>query len=276
MENLNLSQLLDAVLPLSRDAGEKILKIYETKFSVETKDDDSPLTAADMAAHHCLVKGLEALTPAYPIISEESATLPFSERSQWQTYWLIDPLDGTREFVKRNGEFTVNVALIHKHTSVLGVVYVPVTKQCYYAAEGLGAFKLEDASQLEDRTSHLPIQTRTPAPEKAMVAGSRSHPSKELAAYLEKLNDYDIMSVGSSLKFCLVAEGKADIYPRLGPTSEWDTGAAQCVLEQAGGQVTDLNGKTLAYNTKDNILNPSFLASGDTGQDWTQYAKPIE
>ena len=269
MQNLNLSRLLDSVIPLSRIAGEQILKIYDTKFEVETKDDNSPLTAADMAAHHCLLKGLKALNPVYPIISEESAALPFAERSQWSTYWLIDPLDGTREFVKRNGEFTVNVALIHQHKPVLGVVYVPVTQDCYYAAVGIGSFKQKGEAEPAS------IRTRQPAPVRVMVAGSRSHPSQQLAAYLDKLKDYDIMSVGSSLKFCLVAEGKADIYPRLGPTSEWDTGAAQCVLEQAGGQVTDLHGQTLTYNSKDNILNPSFLASGDTSRDWTRYVETL-
>lgn len=263
---LNYNELLETVIDIAELAGRRILEIYHTDFEVEHKEDKSPLTAADMAAHEIILQGLKALTPDMPFLSEESALIPFQERSQWRQYWLVDPLDGTREFVKRNGEFTVNIALIDNHQPILGVIYVPVTGVTYYAAAGVGAFK-----QLPQQLAY-PIHVRTRPTNQLIVAGSRSHASPSLQAFIEKLElPVELVSIGSSLKSCLVAEGHADLYPRFGPTSEWDTAAAQCVVEQAGGYLTDVNLNPLYYNTKESLLNPHFLVFGDASCDWTVY-----
>jgi 3'(2'), 5'-bisphosphate nucleotidase len=249
---MNPCSYLDDARILARQAGEKILEIYNTEFSVEEKDDKSPLTAADMASHNTIVAGLTALTPDIPVLSEESAKIPYQERASWDTYWLIDPLDGTREFIKRNGEFTVNIALIHDGVPVLGVVHVPVSGVTYAACEGKGAIKETPGA------GEQPISIRKLPDGPVAVVGSRSHQGDSLKAFLDKLGDHEIISMGSSLKICLVAEGAADVYPRLGLTSEWDTAAAHCVVEQAGGSLTDLEMNRLRYNTKDSLLNPFF------------------
>jgi 3'(2'), 5'-bisphosphate nucleotidase len=263
------SRFLKSVVALSREAGRRILKIYHSDFRVGFKDDRSPLTAADLAAHHCLVEGLNRLRPVYPVLSEESGNVSVEDRRAWETYWLIDPLDGTREFIKRNGEFTVNVALVHQGRAVLGVVYAPVLDVCYFASEHCGAFK-----QVDDGDCQV-IEVCMRSPEKPRVVGSRSHRTLELETYLTRLGGCDLVSVGSSLKFCLVADGSADLYPRLGLTSEWDTAAAQCIVEAAGGRVTDLSGHTLEYNGRSTLLNPYFLAFGDSSRDWVRYAEGI-
>lgn len=264
--NNELAGLLEPVAELALLAGEKILAVYNSdEFSVEEKADKSPLTAADLASHHAIVDGLSALTPAIPILSEESASLPYAERSVWQRYWLVDPLDGTREFIKRNGEFTVNIALVDAGIPVLSVVYVPVTGVSYLACKGQGAFKQETGGERQT------IKVRRLGAGPLMVVGSRSHRGDSLNAFLEKLGDHEMVGMGSSLKLCLVAEGVADIYPRLGPTSEWDTAAAQCVVEQAGGYVTDMNMQPLRYNTKDSLLNPFFFVFGDDSRNWSTY-----
>lgn len=252
-----------AVIGIARHAGEAIMAVYGRDFEVQHKADASPLTAADLAAHRCIVDGLHALTPGIPVLSEESAQLPWDERRTWERYWLVDPLDGTREFVKRNGEFTVNIALIDRHHSVMGVVLAPVTGNLYYASLDAGAF-----AQMGDSPQPVSIRTR-PAISPLIVAGSRSHGSDRQAALLAGIGDYQTVPMGSSLKFCLIASGQADLYLRAGLTSEWDTAAAQCVLEQAGGAVTQLDGTPLRYNTKDSLLNPEFLAVGDTHIDWS-------
>ena len=261
--------LLDPVVKLATEAAQAILSIYAADFTVSDKDDTSPLTEADLAAHHVLVNGLSALTPDWPILSEEGegGRPDFAERSRWARYWLIDPLDGTKEFIKRNGEFTVNVALIDDHRPVLGVVHVPATGVDSAASVGRGACKAEAAGGAVHAITVRPC----PVGQRVVAVASRSHQSPEVAAYLERLGPCDLTSMGSSLKICLVAEGKADIYPRLGPTSEWDTAAAQAVLEVAGGQLTDLAGAPMRYNTKADILNPYFLAFGDAGRDWGAY-----
>jgi len=261
----NPSELLNDVIDLATDAGERILKIYQTDFDVTHKEDDSPLTAADMAAHNAIIAGLSILTPELPVLSEESATIPFEERKKWHTYWLVDPLDGTREFIKRNGEFTVNIALIDNHESILGVIYTPVSGLTYYAARDHGAYK-----RIKDGEASR-IHTRKKVPGRTTVAGSRSHRGDSLNAFLARIGEHDIISMGSSLKICLVAEGAADVYPRLGLTSEWDTAAAHCVVEQAGGSLTDLEMKRLRYNTKDSLLNPFFFVFGDDSRDWSEY-----
>ncbi|HET7221963.1 MAG TPA: 3'(2'),5'-bisphosphate nucleotidase CysQ [Rhodanobacteraceae bacterium] len=247
---------------LARRAGAAILEVYAGSFAVETKNDDSPLTAADMASHRLIVNGLRELTPDIPVLSEESKGIDWNVRRAWERYWLVDPLDGTREFVKRNGEFTVNIALIENHVPVLGVVLIPVTGELYYGITGEGAF-LETAPGAMPQ----PIATRLAA-SIPIVAGSRSHANERQMAMLEKLGYHRLVSVGSSIKFCMVARGDADLYLRLGPTSEWDTAAAQCVLEQAGGAVVDLQGEALRYNAKESLLNPEFLALGDRSVDW--------
>jgi len=261
----SLRDWLQPVTEIAKEAGERILEIYGTDFAVEHKDDRSPLTAADLAANQTIVSRLAELTPEIPILSEESATVPFEERKHWHCYWLIDPLDGTREFVKRNGEFTVNIALIKEHRPVMGIVYVPVSGLTYYACSGAGAYK-RHPGQDDQR-----IQARKLTNGPVVVAGSRSHRGDSLNRFLENIGDYEIISMGSSLKICLVAEGTADIYARLGPTSEWDTAAAQCVVEEAGGFVTELTMQPLPYNTKESILNPQFLVFGDDGRDWSKY-----
>ena len=263
--NLIDQKLLDSVMTVAAAAAQEILAVYDTDFGVRRKEDHSPLTEADMAAHHCIVDGLGCLDPAWPVITEESAKLPFAERAQWRDYWLVDPLDGTREFVKRNGEFTVNIALISEHDPVLGVVLVPVTGDCYFAARGLGAFKREGAGKAQV------IQVRKRPADHLVVAGSRSHGTPSTADFIQRLGRTELIAIGSSLKSCLVAEGRADVYPRFGPTSEWDTAAAQCIVEEAGGQLTDQALEPLRYNTKDSLLNPSFLAFGDAAEDWRKY-----
>lgn len=259
---MNLPELLEPVTALSREAGRAILSVYETDFDVTHKDDDSPLTRADLASHRTLVAGLRNLGPELPIISEESGLPPFDERAAWERYWLIDPLDGTREFVNRNGEFTVNVALIHDHRPVFGVVHVPVTGRTYRGCEGHGAERLDADGGIE------PIRVASASRSPVRVVGSRSHRGDSLNRFLEQVGDVELHPVGSSLKFCYVAEGSADIYPRLGPTSEWDTAAAQAVVEQAGGKVVRLDGSPLGYNTKDDILNPHFLVIGPRDREW--------
>jgi 3'(2'), 5'-bisphosphate nucleotidase len=261
---LDLEPLLDAVRKIAEQAAGKILEVYESEFAIALKDDRSPLTQADLASHKTICEALQQLTPDIPILSEESKSLPYSVRSQWGRYWLVDPLDGTKEFIKRNGEFTVNIALIEGHEVALGVVYVPVTGVCYFAARGVGAFKREPGGGSVKR-----IQTRKVNPRSFAVCGSRSHGSEAVQELIRKLpGEVEFISQGSSLKLCLVAEGRADIYPRFGLTSEWDTAASQCVVEQAGGIVTDVNFRPVTYNAKDDILNPYFLVIGDASYGW--------
>jgi 3'(2'), 5'-bisphosphate nucleotidase len=257
-----MKSLIDPVVTLAIDAGREILEVYSSDFEVQSKDDDSPLTQADLAAHHCIVAGLEALTPDIPIISEESELPDFEERSQWDRYWIIDPLDGTKEFVNRNGEFTVNIALIDKQKPVFGVVHVPVQDKTYWGCEGLGAERRDSSGNVES------IQVSTSSSDPVRVVGSRSHRGASLDAYLDKLGGYNMIPMGSSLKFCVIAEGGADLYPRLGLTSEWDTAAAQAVVEQAGGSVVTLDGKPMKYNAKADILNPYFFVTGAADRDW--------
>jgi len=258
---MNLKELIDPIANLAVDAGRAILEVYATDFDVQSKDDESPLTQADLASHRCIAAGLEALTPDIPIISEEEGLPSFEERGQWQRYWLIDPLDGTKEFVNRNGEFTVNIALIDSNRPIFGVVHVPVQDKTYIGCEGVGA-------ELRDGDSTHAIRVAETSGQPLRIVGSRSHRGSSLDAFLEKVGESEMIPMGSSLKFCVVAEGRADIYPRLGPTSEWDTAAAQAVVEQAGGKVLELDGKPLSYNAKEDILNPWFVVIGAADKDW--------
>jgi 3'(2'), 5'-bisphosphate nucleotidase len=261
----DMEELLEHAITLARDAASRILDIYRRDFDIETKEDRSPLTEADLAAHNALLAGFDMLTPDLPVLSEESASIPFAERSSWSRYWLIDPLDGTKEFIKRNGEFTVNIALIQDGEPVLGVVQVPVSGVVYYAARGQGAWKQVPGSEPER------IHVRKLGDGPVRVAGSRSHAGGLLADYLKNLGDHELLRMGSALKSCLVAEGVADLYPRLGPTSEWDTAAAHCVVLEAGGHLTDTRMRPLRYNTKESLLNPHFFVFGDDSRDWSRY-----
>jgi len=254
-------ELLPDVVKLARAAGRRILEIYAAGFEITQKDDKSPLTAADLASHKLIMAGLERLVPQWPRLSEEGAEISFSERRQWQTHWLIDPLDGTREFVQRTGEFTVNIALIHEQRPVLGVVHVPAQDLSYFAAQGAGAWKQQAEGAFDA------IYTRR-APAMLQVLASRSHRSERDAKLLAKLPEHAEINAGSALKFGLVAEGQADFYPRLGPTSEWDTAAGQCVVEQAGGVVAGTDFQPLRYNTKESLLNPDFYVFGDPLYHW--------
>jgi 3'(2'), 5'-bisphosphate nucleotidase len=259
---MELQQFIEPVVELAIRAGNAILEVYATDFDVQEKADSSPLTQADMASHCCIEAGLNALTPDIPVLSEESGMPEFAERSQWTRYWLVDPLDGTKEFVNRNGEFTVNIALIENSRPVFGVVHVPVKDKTYFGCAGYGAeLRSPDGGAVK-----IKVADKTAEP--ARVVGSRSHRGTSLDGFLDSLGEYEMLPMGSSLKFCLVAEGAADIYPRLGPTSEWDTAAAQAVVEQAGGSVITLDGKPLSYNSKAEILNPHFLVVGPEDRDW--------
>lgn len=257
------SSLLPQVLAIARDAGREIMRIYRSAdFQVEVKADNSPLTAADRAAHQAIAAGLARLTPALPLWSEESATVPWETRRHWREFWLVDPLDGTREFIKRNGEFTVNIALVREQVPVLGVVYAPALERAYAGSTGGGAWRSDGDEPPR------PIHVRAVAGGPVRVAGSRSHRGDSLDGFLRRVGPHEMVSMGSSLKFCLVAGGEADVYPRLGPTSAWDTAAGQAVLEAAGGGVTDLDGVGLRYNAVPAVLNPHFLATGGPGPDW--------
>jgi len=268
INDIRLKELVNPVCEIAKQAGAQIMKIYAEGFEIEEKKDHSPLTTADLASHTLIIEKLEKLTPDLPILSEESTSIPYSERSSWKNYWLIDPLDGTREFIKRNGEFTVNISLITEHSSSLGVVYIPVQDICYSASRNQGAYKQEQNQAAQK------IQVRVSAPtDKPTICGSRSHAGKSLQALQEKIGKFDLISMGSSIKMCLVAEGVADIYPRFGPTSEWDTAAAHCVINEAGGVIVDTTLKTLQYNTKDSLLNPSFLAVGDMSNQWREFLR---
>jgi 3'(2'), 5'-bisphosphate nucleotidase len=247
---------------ISHRAGKAILDVYEQDFSVTHKKDDSPLTQADLASHRLICDALSHLTPDIPVLSEESAEIDFEVRADWPQYWLVDPLDGTKEFINRNGEFTVNIALIRDHNPILGVVHVPVSGVTYTGLVGKWASRhARDGSM-----KHIGI--RLPCADPVVVVGSRSHANPRLLEFLGKIGDYELVSMGSSLKFCLLAEGKADFYPRLGPTSEWDTAAAHAVVLAAGGRIVTLDGKPLRYNTKKSLLNPEFLVIADPDRNW--------
>jgi len=245
--------LAAALMPTVAEAGAAIMAVYEGAFSVQKKDDNSPLTQADLESQRVILEGLSRLTPDIPVLSEESAQAPWAERQNWTRLWVVDPLDGTREFVKRNGEFTINIALVVNHEPLLGIVAAPALGLLYWGAIGVGAFSHHrDAAQVAINVSRPTAPLR--------VVGSRSHTSPETASYLARLGPHDMSGIGSSLKFCLIAEGKADLYARFGPTSEWDTAAGQALLEAAGGHVTRLDGHRLRYNCRETLLNGDFVA----------------
>ena len=251
--------LLEGVIKLAHAAGDAILPFWRADVAVTAKADDSPVTAADVAAHHVLLDGLTALDPSIPVLSEEDANIAQSIRAGWTRWWLVDPLDGTKEFIAGSEEFTVNVALIEHGRVVFGVVSMPTSGRCYYGGAGLGAWRADGDVIMPISVRHSP-----PAGEALTVVASRRHssPAQErlLAGLSEQLGELTLVSVGSSLKFCLLAEGAADCYPRLAPTSQWDTAAAQGVLEGAGGVVLQLDGEPFSYPARESLLNESFLA----------------
>ncbi len=272
-----LRRVLPDAIELARLAGKKILEVYETDFHIEHKKDNTPVTTADYVANELIVQTLSELTPHIPILSEESDEIPYEERAAWETYWLVDPLDGTRAFIEKTGEFSVNIALIYRHKPVIGVIYSPVKKCSFFACKGNGAFYLNDA----DQARRIQVCTECPAnePRKIIVAGTHSARSPALQTFLDNLkrefNGYELKYMGSSLKSCMVAEGEADIYARLGPTSEWDTAAAQCIVEEAGGLITDTNMQVLKYNTKESLLNPDFFVFGDKSMCWQRFLSKV-
>lgn len=258
----DLHQLLPDVTALAREAGRAILEVYASSFTVAEKDDRSPLTEADLRSERLILAGLRRLAPEIPVLSEESGQIPYATRAAWDRLWIVDPLDGTKEFVQRNGEFTVNIALVQDHRPVLGVVHAPALGRDYYACEGIGAFRTDAAAA--GRT----IRVARRGPGALRVVGSRSHRGQSLDAFLSRCGAHELVEVGSSLKMCLVAEGTADVYPRLGPTCEWDTAAGQCIVEQAGGHVLRLDGRPLAYNEGAEVVNPHFVAYAYPDTDW--------
>jgi len=272
---MNMDSLLIEAVTAAKKAGDAILEVYGSGFSVEQKEDKSPLTLADRRSHEVISHHLRtAEIISLPVLSEEGRNIPYEERKAWEYYWLVDPLDGTKEFIKRNGEFTVNIALMHKNRPVMGVVLLPVKDTLYFAAEGTGAFKLSGSSEIKKgirleeiirEAISLTVRTKT-AKRLCTVIASRSHMSDETSSFIEatrkEYGEIEIISAGSSLKFCLVAEGTADLYPRFGPTMEWDTAAGQAIVEQAGGTVlTHETEQPLRYN-KENLLNPWFIVRG--------------
>jgi len=265
-------QLLHAVNEIAIAAGREILDVYNSDQAIEvsTKQDDSPLTDADRRAHLLIVDRLSSLTPDIPLLSEESDAIDYSVRKSWQRYWLIDPLDGTKEFISRNGEFTVNIALIENGQSVAGVVHVPVTGISYFGGIGIGAWK-QDTNRADSETQAIvcrPVQENSVV----RIVASRRHLGEQLDALIGKIESHfgraTLLSMGSSLKMCLLAEGSADIYPRMAPTSEWDTAAAHGVLSAAGGEILDFQFQPLRYNSKSELLNPYFIALADPLYPW--------
>lgn len=258
---MDLAQLdIDALKDIALRAGEAVMAVYESEFAVEHKEDRSPLTEADRRSNEVILAGLREKWPDIPVISEEARALPWEERRGWEWFWLVDPLDGTKEFIKRNGEFTVNIALVHQGVPVAGVVGQPVTGKLYWAVAGQGAWRQAPSSpepeRLEGGRGYRDL-------DEVSVVGSRSHQSPEVEAFVKELEQagktVSFRSSGSSLKLCLVAEGSADVYPRLGPTMEWDTGAADAIAREAGRQVLDWETREpLRYN-KENLLNPWFV-----------------
>ncbi|MBI3141333.1 MAG: 3'(2'),5'-bisphosphate nucleotidase CysQ [Bacteroidetes bacterium] len=233
----------------------EIYKSDQENWDIEVKGDHSPLTVADKLANELICNGLESAFPAMPIISEERKVTPYAERKHWEYCWLVDPLDGTKEFIKRNGEFTVNIALVAKGNPILGVVYVPVSGALYHATKGEGAYRIDKEGN-KTRLASIPIQENQKA---VKIVASRSHLNEETTKFVAQYESAELISAGSSLKFLLIAEGKAQVYPRLAPTMEWDTAAAQIVVEESGGRVVDTAGVALQYNKKD-LLNPHFIA----------------
>ncbi len=260
-----MQPLVNQIVDIARTAGAAILEIYNTDFAQYEKSDSSPLTEADLAAHHIICDGLSKISD-FPVLSEESEKedVTWEKRSQWKTYWLVDPLDGTKEFIKKNDEFTVNIALIQDGRAVLGVVYCPPLDRMYFAADELGAYRQDGSAE----AIKLGTASEPEIGQPWNIVGSRSHGAEALATFSRQLGEVSLVSMGSSLKLCLVAEGVAHLYPRLAPTCEWDTAAAQAIVEHAGGQVLTPALEKLQYGKKENLLNPYFIVCAEAGERW--------
>ncbi len=256
LQNLSLE-----VNNIAREAGKILSKYFLSSYDITIKEDKSPVTTADIAANEIIEDRLSKLTPNIPRISEESNSLDYQNRRQWESFWLIDPLDGTREFIKNRPDFTVNIALIHLHQPILGTIYLPMSDHLYFATKENNAFRA-----IGNNTSEL-ITVSKQLTDMPRVCGSRAHPGKSMQKFLGNLGKHELISRGSSIKSCLIADGSADIYPRFGPTWEWDTAAAQCIVEQAGGHLTNMEFKALSYN-KESLLNPSFIAYASNRSKW--------
>lgn len=262
----DIARYKDLAVEISQAAGARILELFLPEIAITCKADETPLTAADLAANKIIVDRLKEIDSELPVLTEESHEIALDERSTWETYWLVDPLDGTREFIKQNGEFSVNIALIHRNAPILGVVHAPVLDITYWASRGEGAWK----QVAEESPRRISVRT---APEKrvTVAVGWTSQLSPELERFLENLGEHSELRMGSALKSCMVAEGRADIYPCLGPTGEWDTGAVQCIVEEAGGRITDTQMQALRYNTRESLLNPDFFTFGNSDHRWSDY-----
>jgi len=249
------SELIEQLIGISKDAGKAILEVYNSNFDHQIKEDLSPLTKADTVSNNIICKRLKVITPDIPILSEENSDIPFNIRSSWKQYWLIDPLDGTKEFIKKNGEFTVNIALIENNSPIFGIIHVPVTNETYWGSSTKGSFYIRGNNQKTKLCVEKKIRSQI------RIIASRSHPSKMLDTLLEEIGEYKIITKGSSLKFCLIAKGQADIYPRLGPTSEWDIAAGHAIVKFAGGSLLTIDRKPMQYNLTENNLNPYFVVA---------------
>lgn len=260
------AHLGEGVIAIAQAAGAAIMTVYREGFSVQTKDDASPLTQADLAANRVIVEGLATLTPEIPVLSEESAQVPWAQRRGWTRYWLVDPLDGTREFIKRNGEFSVNIALIEDGVAVFGVIQAPVDGRVWHGWRGDGAYRRLPGQ------ADVGLHVHAPAAAPLRVAASRSHRGERTEALLARMGEVEVIAQGSSLKFCRIADGELDVYPRFGPTSEWDTAAGQCILEAAGGAVLAAgSGQPFRYNQRETLLNGDFVALGDPALPWREW-----
>ena len=248
-------ELIISTVEIAKEAGKAVIEIYNSDFDYRLKKDLSPITEADNLSHQIITAKLKVSTPETPILSEENCEIPYKTRSKWSQYWLVDPLDGTKEFINRNGEFTVNIALIDRNTPIFGVIHLPVTNETYWGSIVNNSFYSNEKNDIK------PIYVSENKRKPIRLAASRSHPSEMLNSLLDKMVNYEIMQVGSSIKFCLIASGKADCYPRFGPTSEWDTAAGEAIVRFAGGNVVATNGKSLGYNLKESYLNPNFIVS---------------
>ncbi|RXJ72668.1 3'(2'),5'-bisphosphate nucleotidase [Veronia nyctiphanis] len=263
---MELSQLMPSVVEIARESGQLILKIYqEGNYEQNIKTDDTPVTSADIAAHKLLTQRLEALTPDIPVLSEEDAEVPLEKRGEWERYWLVDPLDGTQEFIARSGDFATIIALVENNQPIMGVVYVPISDVVYYAFKGHGAWK-----EMPDGTKHrLSVHKHEDVMGSLSVAISRRQDINRITERLEPSRHYDLVPLGSAaLKSCLVAEGAVDCYLRLGPTGEWDTAATQCIVEESGGRILDMTMSPLSYNERDSLENPNFIVMGDMALPW--------
>ena len=254
-KKISHEQLIASTVEIAKLAGEGITEIYNSDFDYQLKKDLSPITTADNLSHNIITEKLESLTPEIPILSEENCDMPYNIRSQWPQYWLVDPLDGTKEFINKNGEFTVNIALIDHNTPILGIIHIPVTNETYWGSKVNGSFYSNENDDVEE------INVSKHHNNTIRLVTSRSHPSVLLNSLLEKIADYEVVKVGSSIKFCLIASGQADCYPRFGPTSEWDTAAGDAIVRFAGGYVIDTNGQPITYNRKESYLNPNFIVA---------------